>query len=151
MNRDSSIGAAAVLVVEEEPIILDMISEELTRKGFLVLEAETGEAALSMIESDQRVDVLFTDTRLPGKLNGWQLAQAARENHPEIPVVYVSGFVIEGQAAAVPGSTILKKPYRLSAVVETIRILIHNRRSAQRLWSYEGLIEAPALQHRQDR
>ena len=76
MNRQASTGAVTVLVVEDEPFILDMISEELTGQGFSVLEAETGEAALSIIESGQTVDVLFTDIRLPGGIR----RLAARRN-----------------------------------------------------------------------
>jgi CheY-like chemotaxis protein len=122
MNRQASTGAVTVLVVEDEPFILDMISEELTGQGFSVLEAETGEAALSIIESGQMVDVLFTDIRLPGELDGWQLAATAREAKPELPVIYASGYAVE-QGPAVPGSVFLKKPYLPSAIAETIRTL----------------------------
>jgi CheY-like chemotaxis protein len=82
MNREVSNGAVTVLVVQDEPFILDMVSEELTGEGFSVLEAKTGEVALSIIESGQMVDVLFTDIRLPGELDGWQLAVTAREAKP---------------------------------------------------------------------
>jgi len=56
------------------------------------------------------VDVLFTDIRLPGDLDGWRLAATAREAKPELPVIYASGYVVE-KGAAVPGSIFLKKPY----------------------------------------
>ena len=94
MNLKSSNGAVTVLVVEDEPLILDMISQELAEQGFAVLEAETGEAALSIIESGQTVDVLFTDMRLPGELDGWQLAATAREAKPELPVIYATGYTV---------------------------------------------------------
>jgi len=123
MNLESSNGAATVLVVEDEPLILDMISGELTEQGFAVLEAETGEAALSIIESGQRVDVLFTDIRLPGELDGWRLAATAREAKPELPVIYATGYTVD-QGAAVPSSVFLKKPYRPSAITQIIRTLI---------------------------
>ena len=113
MNQDA--GAATVLVVDEEPIILDMISEELTR--------ETSEAALSIIESDRRVDLLFTDIWLPGELDGWRLAETAREKRPKLAVIYVTGYTVE-RGKGVPGSVFLKKPYRPSEIVATIRTLI---------------------------
>ena len=122
MNRDVPNGTVTVLVVDDEPLILEMISEELTGQGFLVLEADTGEAALSIINSGGIVDVLFTDIRLPGDLDGWRLAATAREARPELPVIYASGYVVE-KGAAVPGSVFLKKPYLLSAIAETIRTL----------------------------
>ena len=123
MNRDASTGAATVLVVDEEPIILDMISEELTRQGFSVLVAETGEAALSIIKSNQRVDLLFTDIWLPEELDGWRLAETARQTRPKLVVIYVTGYTVE-RGKAVPGSIFLKKPYRPSEIVATIRTLI---------------------------
>jgi CheY-like chemotaxis protein len=116
MNREASNGAVTVLVVEDEPFILDMVSEELTGEGFSVLKAKTGEVALSIIESGQMVDVLFTNIRLPGELDGWQLAATAREAKPEPPVIYTSGYAVE-QGTAVPGSVFLKKPYLPSAMV----------------------------------
>ena len=123
MNRDFSTGAATVLVVDGEPIILDMISEELIRQGFSVLAAETGEEALSIIESDQRVDLLFTDVWLPGELDGWRLAETARKRRPKLAIIYVTGYAVE-RGEAVPGSVFLKKPYRPSEIVATIRTLI---------------------------
>ena len=123
MNLESSNDAVTVLVVEDEPLILDMISQELAEQGFAVLEAETGEAALSIIESGQTVDVLLTDMGLPGELDGWRLAATAREAKPELPVIYVTGYTVDREAA-VPGSVFLKKPYRPSAITETIRTLI---------------------------
>jgi CheY-like chemotaxis protein len=122
MNRDVPNGTVTVLVVDDEPLILEMILEELTEQGFLVLEADTGEAALSIIKSGRMVDVLFTDIRLPGDLDGWRLAATAREARPELPVIYASGYVVE-KGAAVPGSIFLKKPYLPSAIAETIRTM----------------------------
>lgn len=118
-----SSGGVTVLVVEDEPLVLDMISQELIDQGFAVLEADTAEAALSIIESGQTVDVLFTDIRLPGEMDGWRLAATVREAKPKLPVIYATGYTVE-RAAQVPGSVFLKKPYRPSAITETIRTLI---------------------------
>ena len=123
MSPQCSNGGATILVVDDEPLVLDMISQELTAQGFAVLEAETGEAALSIIESGQTVDVLFTDIILPGELDGWRLAAMAHETKPGLPVIYVTGYNVNREAA-VPGSVFLKKPYRPSAITETIRTLI---------------------------
>jgi CheY-like chemotaxis protein len=123
MSPQCSNGGVTILVVDDEPLVLDMISQELTAQGFAVLEAETGEAALSIIESDQTVDVLFTDIRLPGELDGWRLAAMAHEAKPGLPVIYVTGYNVS-RDAAVPGSVFLKKPYRASAIAEIIRTLI---------------------------
>ncbi len=83
MNPESS-DDATVLVVEDEPLVLDMISQELTDQGFSVQEADSAETALSIIESGKRVDVLFTDIRLPGEMDGWRLATIARKSKPRL-------------------------------------------------------------------
>ena len=123
MSPQCSNGGVTILVVDDEPLVLDMISQELTAQGFAVLEAETGEAALSIIESGQTVDVLFTDIRLPGELDGWRLAAMAQEAKPGLPVISVTGYNVNREAA-VPGSVFLNKPYRPSAITEIIRTLI---------------------------
>jgi CheY-like chemotaxis protein len=123
MNPRCSSRGVTILVVDDEPLILDMISQELTDQGFAVLEADTGEAALSIIESGKAVDVLFTDIRLPGELDGRRLAAMAQEAKPGLSVIYVTGYNVNREAA-VPGSVFLKKPYRPSVITETIRTLI---------------------------
>lgn len=125
IDSSYSNGGVTVLVVEDEPLVLDMISQELTDQGFAVLEADTAEAALSIIESGQSVDVLFTDIRLPGEMDGWGLAKTVRKAKPKLPVIYATGYTVERPAMVqVPGSVFLKKPYRPSAIAETIRTLI---------------------------
>ena len=68
-----------ILVVEDEELVRDMVAEELRDAGFHVLEAADGEAASSLLADDCSVDVLFTDIRLPGPLDGWAVAQLARQ------------------------------------------------------------------------
>jgi CheY-like chemotaxis protein len=116
MNREVSNGAVTVLVVQDEPFILDMVSEELTGEGFSVLEAKTGEVALSIIESGQMVDVLFT--------GGIGRLAACRDctRGKALPVIYTSGYAVD-QGTAVPGSVFLKMPYLPSAITETIQTL----------------------------
>ena len=123
-DRQASSRAARILVVEDELWILQMVSEELDVEGFSVLRAETGEVALSIIKSGQVVDVLFTDIRLPGELDGWELAATAREAKPELPVIYTSAYYELEKKKAVPGSVFLEKPYLPSAIVKTIRTLL---------------------------
>jgi CheY-like chemotaxis protein len=122
MSLESS-DEVTVLVVEDEPLVLDMISQELTDQGFAVQEADTAEAALSIIESGGRVDVLFTDICLPGEMDGWRLAAMARKCKPQLAVIYATGYALDCQEA-VPGSIFLKKPYRPSAIATSIRALL---------------------------
>ena len=76
--RDADAGPArTVLVVEDEPLVRETIVCELEDAGFGVLEAETAETGLTILKQ-RPVSLLFTDIRLPGSMDGWGLAEAAR-------------------------------------------------------------------------
>jgi CheY-like chemotaxis protein len=113
-----------VLVVEDEEMLREMIVGELGDAGFDVLEAESGEAALALLEGGASIEVLFTDIRLAGSLDGWQVAQRARARLPELHVIYASGYTVD-RTGQVPDSTYVKKPYLPSAIINEI-----NRRLA---------------------
>ena len=112
-----------VLVVEDEFLVRDMIAEELRDAGFAVLEAGDGETAARILNSPDRIDILFTDIRLPGTLDGWEVARLARRARATLPVIYATGYTVD-RMAEVPGSIFLHKPYEPSAIVATIRKLL---------------------------
>ena len=102
----------SVLVVEDEALILEMMSEVLAESGFEVHAVCNARDALRCLATGIAVDVLFTDINLPGDMDGSVLAQRAREIRPELPVVYASGGVTTlNPFRAVPGSTFVPKPY----------------------------------------
>jgi CheY-like chemotaxis protein len=109
-----------VLVVEDEAMLRELIVGELADAGFNVLEAESGEAALTLLDGDRPIEVLFTDIRLAGLLDGWQLARQARALIPGLHVIYASGYTVD-RTGQVPDSTYVKKPYLPSAIIDEIR------------------------------
>ena len=111
-----------ILVVEDEKLVRQMAVFVLRRAGYEVIEAATGEEALSRCK-EHTVDLLFTDIRLPGTLDGWDVAEHCRASHPLISVIYASGYSHK-EARPVPGSVYIAKPYRPSQLVKTIRELI---------------------------
>ena len=102
-----------VLIVEDEYLVRDMIVNEMEHAGFEVLHAASAEDALAMSSKLDRLDLLFTDIRLPG-MNGWQLAEQIRVRYAEIPVIYASGYA--ERVAPLPRSKFLQKPYMPSQV-----------------------------------
>ena len=110
-----------ILVVEDEELVRETISAELRDAGFVVIEAETAEQGLDVLE-ERPIEVLFTDIRLPGKMNGWDLAERARSLHPDLPIIYATGYSAE-QPRFVPRSVFLRKPYLPSAVIAAIKKL----------------------------
>ena len=112
-----ALQAPTILVVEDEWLVRDMIARELEDAGYEVFEAETGEAALALMRENRPVDLLFTDIRLPGSVDGWGLAETVRSMRPDLPVIYATGYTV-AEPRQVPGSVFLHKPYRPSAVIQ---------------------------------
>lgn len=103
---------ANILMVEDEPMITEMISQILGEFGFNVHTVADSESALRYLEDGPEVDVLFTDINLEGQMDGAVLARHVRERRPELPIVYCSGRY--SQSAITPlmsRSLFLKKPY----------------------------------------
>ena len=71
-------------------------------------------------------DVLFTDIRLPGRIDGWQIAERCREHDPLLPVIYATGFS-PAEARPVPGSLTLSKPYHPERVVKAVKEMARDR------------------------
>jgi CheY-like chemotaxis protein len=97
-------------LVEDECLVRDTLVEYLQGAGCRVLQAASGEDALSMLEREQAIDVLLTDIRLNGCVNGWEVGEAFRHKHAGKPVIYASGHSIE-PPRQVPGSLFFNKPY----------------------------------------
>jgi CheY-like chemotaxis protein len=103
-----------VLVVEDEVLISEMVSDVLSENGFEVHTVTSGETALRYLESSPEVDVLFTDINLEGRMDGSTLAKAARERRPDLPIVYCSGrYSSSAIMPLMPRSIFVKKPYDL--------------------------------------
>lgn len=111
----------SVLLVEDDPLIREFVVEALREAGYHVIHASTGEEALAWCE--RRVaDVLVTDVRLPGQVDGWQIAERYREQDPELPVIYATGFS-PVPPRPVPGSLILRKPFHPEEIVRMVKEL----------------------------
>lgn len=101
-----------VLVVEDEVLISNLVTEVLAESGFAVHAVEAGEDALRYLKSGAEVDVLFTDINLLGPMDGSMLAREARAQRPELPIVYCSGrYSPSALAPPVARSVFVKKPY----------------------------------------
>ncbi len=118
-------GGAAVLLVEDEDGVRIVAAELLRDLGYVVLEAKDGPAALRLLRSSARVDVLVSDVGLPGGLNGRQVADAAREHRPGLPVLFITGYAgnaLEGQLA--PGMQVIGKPFALEMLAAQVEAIL---------------------------
>lgn len=80
---------STILVVDDEPFILKVISGILEREGYNVVVASSGELALTLLGTFS-ISLVLTDIMMPG-MDGVQLAQAILKSRPELPVLFVSG------------------------------------------------------------
>jgi CheY-like chemotaxis protein len=116
-----------VLVVEDEALIHELIGSALEDGGFAVLTAANGNEALGLLEEDKTpIRALVTDIDLGTKATGWHVAKRARELHPEIPVVYITGGSNdEWSANGVPNSFLGAKPFAPIQIVTAISNLLN--------------------------
>lgn len=110
-----------ILLVEDDPLIRELVVEALREAGYQVVHASTGEEALDWCRR-QFADVLITDVVLPGKIDGWQIAERCREHDPGLPVIYASGFS-PTQPRPVPRSRSLTKPFSPDEIVQLVKEL----------------------------
>jgi CheY-like chemotaxis protein len=87
-------------------------ARSLRRGGYRVIEAPTAEEALRTMESEPRVDLLITDIVMPG-MNGQELVESLRSQHPSLAILYISGYTPEeiGRRAFVESKRLLRKPF----------------------------------------
>jgi len=121
---DMTHRSGVVLLVEDEAPVRAFASRALQMRGFTVLEAESGEAALELLEDDAtRIDVFVTDVIMPG-LDGPGWVRQAIETRPETRVVFMSGYARDSFGdvqAGIPNSTFLPKPFSLNELTETVQ------------------------------
>jgi CheY-like chemotaxis protein len=114
-----------VLIAEDEFIVRLTIAEFLRDAGYNVIEAGNADEALEVFQSGQPVDLLFTDVRMPGSMDGCELAKQVRAKWPATQIILTSGYS-EGllTARSVTEDFVVPKPYRPQAVLTTIRSII---------------------------
>jgi len=106
-----NVQGVRVLLVEDELLICDMMTEALTQHGFEVHTARNADAALRHLQCGAPCDILLTDLNLGPGIDGVALAKMVRELRPDLPVIYVSGSYHRlDEFQAVPGSRFVAKP-----------------------------------------
>ena len=103
-----------VLLVEDEPLIREIMAESLQDAGFDVVEAESGDVAFALITRLHRpFSALVTDFHMPGGQDGAAVADFMRERLPAIPVIIASGRpeVFQAHWRSELGYSFLRKPY----------------------------------------
>lgn len=106
----------AVLVADGEPLIRQMVSSLLGRRGYVVCEAAGSAEALDCLARHPDIALLITDTELAGS-DGWSLARAAVAADPQLRVIYTSAVGNSAPMDQGPAGRFLAKPYSLARLV----------------------------------
>ena len=109
-----------VLLVDDDHLVRDMLGDVLRQYGYQVRQAHSGEQALALLDDD--IDLLLTDFAMP-EFNGAQLALAARERYPRVPVVFLTGYA-ELQGLELPGSLVIQKPVQADELARALNEML---------------------------
>jgi CheY-like chemotaxis protein len=106
-----------VLIVDDEPAVRAVATDILSDAGFDTIATADATQALRVLTHDvNNVDVLFTDVRMPGGMNGLELARVAKRNWPNLRVIVTSGYF----AGDFPSAAFLRKPWSASELVSRV-------------------------------
>ena len=126
-NVSMPTGTESVLIVDDEIDLLELAQHIFSGLGYKTQVAENGIKALEALNSDQHFDMLFSDVVMPGGINGYELAQQAKQLRPEIKVLLTSGFtsnaIVKTEHKEFE-TQLLSKPYRKVDLAQKVRLIL---------------------------
>jgi CheY-like chemotaxis protein len=121
-------GLHTVLVVEDEMMVRMPIAEYLRDCGYSVVEAANASEAIAAVDAEGPFSLVFSDIRMPGKMDGVGLAEWFQSHYPTVPVLLTSGY--SGGRGATPGflprNRFIEKPYSQTQVAKRIAALLEH-------------------------
>ncbi len=148
-----------IIVVDDEPVICQQLERLYSHSGYSVTIANSADEALQRLEN-RNIDLVVTDIRLPG-LSGIELTKRIQENHPDIPVIVITGYGDIDTAVEVlklGASDYILKPFSAAAIQESTRAVLkkaqvntdirHLRSSINDQYKFEGMLSKSPEMHR---
>jgi len=130
LSPSHSGGSETVLLVEDEESVRQLVRETLESKGYKVLEADNGDAALQIASRHSgKIDMLITDVVMPG-MSGRELSARLCASCPQTKVLYLSGYTedaIVHEGVIDPDTAFLQKPFTLQALSRKVREVLGDR------------------------
>lgn len=116
-----------ILVVEDNPAVLQLVERQLSELGYRVITATDGPSAMSILRDGYQIDLLFTDVVMAGGMSGPDLAQEARKRRPGLRVLFSSGFPRDAGRDIEPSfdDLLLSKPYRRTELASKVREVLN--------------------------
>jgi CheY-like chemotaxis protein len=123
-HEDKRSHVERVLIVEDEPDLMDVAASLFTSMGYDVVTASSGREAIDMLEQLD-VDILFTDVVMPNGMDGLELASYTRSHYPGTKIMLASGYPLpalkQRHGQDLNDYAFVNKPYRLSDLARTLR------------------------------
>jgi CheY-like chemotaxis protein len=110
------------LLVEDELLVREVAYEDLMACGFEVTAASDADEALALLDEDADFDLLFTDIRMPGSADGWEVARVAKTRLPGLRVIYATGLGDASDGLA-ESELIVRKPYSFNDLKRALETL----------------------------
>lgn len=125
----SDFTAKTVLVVDDEPEIRKLVTAMLSRSGYRVLTADTGENAVRLFRQHDKVDLLLTDVVAPG-MSGPMIADQVAALKPDIRVLFMSGYdstQVVQRYVVEKGYSLLIKPFTMEQLGQKVRAVLEGK------------------------
>jgi CheY-like chemotaxis protein len=117
-------GGAHILVVDDDPDVRWITAEDLREIGYIVTEADSGRAALTLLEQNDPCDLIVVDLVMTG-LTGVETVRLARRTRPDLKVLFCSGYADMSRFERDIGNEVLlKKPFRQDALAKAVRAVL---------------------------
>jgi PAS domain S-box-containing protein len=124
-ERPARDSAGTVLIVEDEPAVLEVASDIFDSLGYDVVTATDANEAIKVLDGNPAIDILFSDVIMPNGMNGVELSRKAREMRSDLKILLASGYPMsalpsDGLGA---GVSFISKPYRWTELADKLRVL----------------------------
>lgn len=120
-TADAHLPGGLILVVEDDPLILEFLCEILQEEGFKVEPHSSADAAkLYLDEHAPEVNLLLTDITMPGTLNGADLANLVGDRWPDKPVMVMSGYETPETSGVKHSVAFIKKPWAIGQLLDCV-------------------------------
>ena len=116
-------GTETILCVEDDAIVREVVVQQLQRLGYRTIATKNALEALNTIRSGAAIDLVFTDIVMPGSIDGWKLADQVKASHPNLAVLFTTGFSLENARKLVADRNVilLEKSYRQIELATAVR------------------------------
>jgi PAS domain S-box-containing protein len=123
-DRALPAGSETILLVDDEEALRELAEEMLSGLGYRVLTAANGKQALDILSIEPHIDLLISDVIMPGGLNGYELAERATTDYPELKVLLASGYTEKFTTSEKHkrfSASLLAKPYSQAELAQKVR------------------------------